>query len=270
MPVCSAMAWVFSSCAWPAHMREFAFERHDLRRPHRRADDVPERGFSGGRGDADARWPAVDVVGDIGRLDVPGERPDAPSLGLREQRMIGQPLIGQKRLQRSGAAAESQRIDRQHRDVGGDVVTPISRCLVFAEERFAHDHPQGIAGRRAVACGEHEFVAVRVFGATVVETEASVLVTGKVRDDVERRVGQRPAKMAGLRVVAEPHESHAGHEADVFHSLPVVRQVEAVAVCTGCTLMLYPCPLCVLVGDGRTSCLIRRSSGTSSFRRAQC
>ena len=171
--------------------REFAFERHDLRRPHRCADNVPERGFSSGGGDADARWSAVDVVGDVGGLDVPGERPDAPPLRLRERRMIGQTVIGQQRLQRAGAAAESQRIDRQHRDIRRDVVTPIPGRLVFAEQRFAHDHPQGIAGRRAVAGGEHELVAVRVFGAAVVEPEAPVLVTGQVGDDVER--AYRPA-----------------------------------------------------------------------------
>ena len=202
---------------------EFAFERDDLRRPHRRADNVPERGFSGGGGDADARWSAVDVVGDIGGLDVAGERPDAPSLGLRERRMIGQTVIGEQRLQRAGAAAESQRVNRQHRDVRRDVVPAIAGGLVFAEQRFAHDHPQGVAGRRAVARGEHELVAVRVFGPAVIVAKASALMTGKVGDDVERRIGQRPAEMTGLRVVAEPHESHAGQEADVFHSLPVVR-----------------------------------------------
>ena len=33
---------------------EFAFERDDFGRAHWSADDVPERGFSGGRGDAHA------------------------------------------------------------------------------------------------------------------------------------------------------------------------------------------------------------------------
>ena len=47
---------------------------------------------------------------------------------------------------------------------------------------------------------------------------------GKMRDDVERRVGQRPAKVARLGVVAEEDERHAGHEADVFHALLVARQ----------------------------------------------
>ena len=38
-----------------------------------------------------------------------------------------------------------------------------------------------------------------------------------MRGHVERRVGERPAEMPGLRVVAEQHERHAGHVADVFH-----------------------------------------------------
>ena len=80
--------------------------------PDRRADDVPERGLAGRGGDADARRPAVDVVRDVRRFDVPGQRANAAALGLREQRMIGEPLIGQQGLQGAGAAPESQRVDR--------------------------------------------------------------------------------------------------------------------------------------------------------------
>ena len=78
--------------------RELAFERDDLRRVDRRADDVPERGLAGGGRDADARGAAVDVVGDVGGFDVAGERADAAAFGLREQRMIGEAVVLQQRL----------------------------------------------------------------------------------------------------------------------------------------------------------------------------
>ena len=107
--------------------RELAFERDDLRPVHRRAGDVPERGLAGGGGDADARGAAVDVVGDVDALGVSGERLDAACLGLCEERRVGESLILQQRLHRPGAAAESERIDRQDRDRRIDVVTAVAR-----------------------------------------------------------------------------------------------------------------------------------------------
>ena len=64
---------------------------------------------------ADARGTAVDVVALIDRFDVPGQRVNAAPalLRLREQRIIGEPLILQQRLQRAGAAAEAERVDRR-------------------------------------------------------------------------------------------------------------------------------------------------------------
>ena len=90
------------------------------------ADDVPERRLARRRGDADARRAAVDVVGDVDALRVAGERLDAARLGLREQRMVGQPLVLQQRLQRAGAAAEAERVDRQDRHLRIDVVAPVA------------------------------------------------------------------------------------------------------------------------------------------------
>jgi hypothetical protein len=56
----------------------------------------------------------------------------------------------------------------------------------------------------------------------IVELQPAALATREMRHDVERRVGQRPAEMPGLRVIAEQHQRHAGHEADVLELLQVV------------------------------------------------
>ena len=91
---------------------ELAFEGDDLGRIDRAPDHVPERRLAGRRGDADAGRPAIHVVGDVGAFRMAGQRLDAARLGLREQRMIGQTVILQQRLQRARAAAEPQRVDR--------------------------------------------------------------------------------------------------------------------------------------------------------------
>ena len=95
-------------------------------------------------------------------------------LACANSRMIDQTLIGQQLLQRAGAAAESQRIDRQHRDIRGNVISAIAGRLILAGERFAHDHPQRVAGRRAMAGRQHEFVAVGMFGPPVVVAQAAL------------------------------------------------------------------------------------------------
>ena len=200
---------------------ELALERDDLGRAHGRAHDVPERGLPRRRRDSHARRAAVDVVGDVGGFDVPGEGADATSLGLRKQRMIRQALIREERLQRPGAAAESQRIDRQHRDVRRDVVAAVTRRLILAVEGLAQDHPQRVACGGAVARRQHELVAIRMLRAPVIVTESAQVGPRKMRGDIERRIGQRAAEMTRLRVVAEQRESHAGHVANVFQSLPL-------------------------------------------------
>ena len=42
-----------------------------------------------------------------------------------------------------------------------------------------------------------------------------------MRGNIERRIGQRSSEVPGLVIVAEQHERHARHEADVFESLPL-------------------------------------------------
>ena len=131
LPACRAIACVFSSCACPAHIANSPSKATIFGESIGGADDVPERGFAGRGRDADARGAAVDVVGDVGRFDVAGERADAASLGLGEQRMIGEAVIFEQRLQRAGAAPEAERVDRQHRDIGRDVVAAIAGGLVL-------------------------------------------------------------------------------------------------------------------------------------------
>ena len=201
--------------------RKFAFERDDLRRAGWSTDEIPERRFARGGRDADARRPAVDVVGDVGRLDVARQRADAAAFRLREARVIGEAGVFQEIFQRARAAAEAERVDREHRGLGRDVVAAIAGRLELPRERLAEDHPQRVARGRAVAGGQHELVAVRVLWAAIVVVQSAAGAAGEMRGDVERRVRQRSAEMPGLRVVAEQHERHAGHETDVLQVLEV-------------------------------------------------
>ena len=205
----------------PGAHRELAFEGDDLRRVDAGAEEVPEGRFAGSGCEADARRAAVDVVRDVGGFDVAGQRADSAAFGLGEQRMIGEAVVFEQRREGAGAAPEAERIDRQHRELGRDVIAPIAGGCVFPGERFAHDHPQRVAGRGAVARGQHELVAIRVLGASIVEVQAASIAAGEMRDDVERRIGQGSAEMSGLRVVAEQHQRHGGHEADVLELLQV-------------------------------------------------
>ncbi len=104
----------------PGAHGELALEGDDLRRIHWRADDVPERGLAGGERDADARWPAVDVVRDVGRLDVTRQRADASSLRLREER-DGRRGRGPPAVVFSAPAPRRKpmRVDRQHARTSG-------------------------------------------------------------------------------------------------------------------------------------------------------
>ena len=201
--------------------RELAFERDHLRLIDGRADHVPEGRLAGGRREADARRSAVDVVALIDRFDVARERVDAAPafLGLGEERVVGEPVILQQRLQRAGAAAEAERVDREEAVLGRDVILLVAGRLELPVQRLAHDHPERIAGRRAVACGEHELVAVGMLRAPVVVAKPAELGAGQVHGDVVRRVGERAAEVAGLGVVAEQRQRHARHEPDVFEPL---------------------------------------------------
>ena len=110
----------------PFGHRELAFEGDDLRRRDARADDVPERGLARRGGDADARRAAVDVVGDVDALGMAGQRLDAARLAWANSGWSASPCILQQRLQRAGAAAEAERVDRQNRHLGIGVVAPIA------------------------------------------------------------------------------------------------------------------------------------------------
>jgi hypothetical protein len=120
--------------------RELAFERDDLRRLDRSADDVPECRLAGCGRDADTGGAAVDVVGDVGGLMRPeSARIPRPFASANSGWSAGGcPRAGSEG---AGAAPEPERVDRQHRDVGGDVVAAIARGLELSRERLAHDHP---------------------------------------------------------------------------------------------------------------------------------
>ncbi len=205
---------------------ELAFERDDFGSGHGRADHVPECGFAGGGRDADAGGSAVDVVGEVGAFGVTGQRADAASLGFGEERMIGQAVFLQDCRQCARAAAKAERIDAEHGDVRIDVIALVAGGFVLARQSLAHDHPERVAGGDAVAARQHELVAVGMLGTAIVVAQSAEVGTGQMHGDVVGRVGQRSAEMAGLSVVAEQDQRHAGHEADVFQTLAVVGQVQ--------------------------------------------
>jgi hypothetical protein len=202
--------------------REFAFQRDHFRRLWR-ARHIPERRFARGRRDADARGSAVHVVGDVGAFGMSRERTNAAAFRLREQRMVFQIRFVQQRLQRARAAPESQRVDRQHRDLRVDAITRIAGLLILAIQRLAHDHPQRVARGDRVARRQHELVGVRMLRPAVIVTESAVFRTGQMRRNIVRCVGERSAEMPGLRVISQQHQGHAGHVSNVVEQR-IVRQ----------------------------------------------
>ena len=199
---------------------EFAFERDHLRRT-RRANHVPERGFSGGGSNADARRTAVHIVRDIHRFGVARQSFDAADFGLREKRMIGKTLSFEERLERARAAAKSQRINRQDGGLRVDVVPFVAGGFEFAFQRLAHDHPKRVARGDVVSARQHEFVAEGMFGTPVIVAQAAQFRSREMGCHVEGRVGQWSAEVPGLRIVPEQHQGHAGHVPDVFQAFPV-------------------------------------------------
>ena len=145
------------------------------------AHHVPERRLARGGGDADAGRSAIHVIGDVDAFGMAGQRLDAARLGLGEQRMVGQTVVLQQGLQRARAAAESERIDRQHGDLGIDVIALVAGQLELALQRLAQDHPQRVAGRHAVARRQHELVAEGMLGAAIVVAQAAELRPGQMR-----------------------------------------------------------------------------------------
>ena len=70
--------------------------------------------------------------------------------------------------------------------------------------------------------GEHELVAVGMLRPAIVEPQSAERRARQVRGHVVRRIGQRPAEVPGLRVVAEQDQCHRCQEADILQALPVV------------------------------------------------
>ena len=141
---------------------------------------------------------------------------------LGEERVVGKSLVLQQRLQRAGAAAEAERVDREKPVLGRDVVLLVAGRLELPVERFAHDHPEGIARGRAVSGGEHELVAVGMLRPAIVVAQAAKLRPGQVHRDVVRRIGERPAKVARLSVIPEQGQGHACHEPDVLEPMLIL------------------------------------------------
>ena len=78
----------------PFGHRELALEGDHLGTTvDRCAEDVPECGLAGGGGDADARRPAVHVVGQVRRFGVARQGPDPTDLRLGEQRVVCQSFV---------------------------------------------------------------------------------------------------------------------------------------------------------------------------------
>ena len=147
---------------------------------------------------------------------------DAAQPGLREQRVVGQAVIGEQGGQGAGPAPEPETVDRQQSQLRIRVVAVIAGGGAAARQRFAHDHPQRVGGGDVVAAGEQEAVRERVLGVTVVVAQPTGVGARQVECDVVRGVGQRPAEVAGLRVVAEQGEGHGGQKAHLLESFRVV------------------------------------------------
>src|SRR4030095_3234327 len=117
--------------------------------------------------------------------------------------MIRETLIRKQRLERACPAAEAERINGKHRHVGCDLIATIAGRLIFAMHRFAHDHPQRVASRRAVAGGQHELIRIWMLRPAVIKTETTLLWPGEMGDDIERGIGERSTEVSCLRIIAE-------------------------------------------------------------------
>ena len=148
---------------------------------------------------------------------------DAAQLGLREQRVVGQAVIGEQGGQGAGPAPEPETVDRQQPQLRIRVVAVIAGGGAAARQRFAHDHPQRVGGGNVVPAGEQEAVRERVLGPAVVVAQPTGVGARQVERDVVRGIGQRAAEVPGLRVVAEQGQGHGGEKADLFEPLRVVR-----------------------------------------------
>ena len=205
----------------PGRHGEFAFDG-DYLQAVRRAHDVPERRLARGGGYADAGRPAVDVVGQVGGFGVSGERAYAAQLRLRHERVVVKPALAQQRIERLAPSAEAERVYREHRRSRVGDVAVVAGARVLARERLAHDHPQRVGDGRVVAAGEHEAVGVGVLRAAVVVPQPAQLRPNQMGRDGVGRIGERPAEVSGLGVVAQQNERHRREKAHVFDALLVI------------------------------------------------
>ena len=72
----------------------------------RSAYKIPERRFATGGGDAETRWAAIHIVGDIGRFGMARQSPDAAHFGLGKERVVMEPLVLQQGFQCPRTAAK--------------------------------------------------------------------------------------------------------------------------------------------------------------------
>ena len=100
--------------------------------------------------------------------------------------------------------------------------TLVAGGFMLTLHRLIEHHPERVAGRDAVAAGEHEAVRERVLRLAQVVAQATHRRTSEVDRDVVGRIGKRSAEVPGLRVVAEQDQPHGGHERDVLEPLAVV------------------------------------------------
>ena len=116
---------------------EFTFDRDDFRGTAS-TDKIPECRFARGRGNANARRAAIDVIGEIGALRVPSQGTDSPSSSLGKQRVVLKTVVLKQGAHGSCATPESQCIDRQHRYMRIDMERLVARGFKSARQGLAH------------------------------------------------------------------------------------------------------------------------------------
>src|SRR5215467_1251460 len=134
----------------------------------RGSDKIPERRLASSSGDANPRWAAIHIVGQISRFRMTRQGSNAAPFGLCKERMLCQPVLLQQAPQGSGTTTKAQRIDGQDGHLWVDIVAWITGARILACHGLAHNHPQGIRGGDVVSTSEHEFVAEWMFGLAVV------------------------------------------------------------------------------------------------------
>ena len=151
-----------------------------------------------------------------------GERAYAAQLRLRHERVVGEAALAQQRIERLAPSAEAERVYGEHGRSRVGEIAVVAGALMLARERLAHDHPQRVGDGGVVAAGEHEAVGVGMLGAAVVVSQPAQLRAYQVGGDCVGRIGERPAEVSRLGVVAQQNERHRREKADVFDAPPVI------------------------------------------------